>query len=77
MNLLEVMKNCVYLLISTVLIYIIVYLWMDLLMKFKIYKTRNEFAKVQFHRIDSIDELKQVLSQLQDEENNDESNTSD
>jgi CHASE3 domain sensor protein len=77
MNLLEVMKNCVYLLISTVLIYIIVYLWMDLLMKFKIYKMRNEFAKVQFHRIDSIDELKQVLSQLQDEENNDESNTSD
>lgn len=77
MNLLEVMKNCVYLLISTVLIYIIVYLWMDLLMKFKIYKTRNEFAKVQFHRIDSIDELKQVLSQLQDEENDDESNTSD
>lgn len=60
-----------------VLIYIIVYLWMDLLMKFKIYKMRNEFAKVQFHRIDSIDELKQVLSQLQDEENNDESNTSD
>jgi CHASE3 domain sensor protein len=77
MSLLEVMKNCVYLLISTVLIYIIVYLWMDLLMKFKIYKMRNEFAKVQFHRIDSIDELKQVLSQLQDEENNDESNTSD
>ena len=77
MNLLEVMKNCVHLLISTVLIYIIVYLWMDLLMKFKIYKMRNEFAKVQFHRIDSIDELKQVLSQLQDEENNDESNTSD
>lgn len=77
MNLLEVMKNCVYLLISTVPIYIIVYLWMDLLMKFKIYKMRNEFAKVQFHRIDSIDELKQVLSQLQDEENNDESNTSD
>lgn len=77
MNLLEVMKNCVYLLISTVLIYIIVYLWMDLLMKFKINKMRNEFAKVQFHRIDSIDELKQVLSQLQDEENNDESNTSD
>lgn len=77
MNLLEVMKNCVYLLISTVLIYIIVYLWMDLLMKFKIYKMRNEFAKVQFHRIDSIDELKQVLSQLQDEENEDESNTSD
>lgn len=77
MNLLEVMKNCVYLLISTVLIYIIVYLWMDLLMKFKIYKMRNEFAKVQFHRIDSIDELKQVLSQLQDEENDDESNTSD
>lgn len=77
MNLLEVMKNCVYLLISTVLIYIIVYLWMDLLMKFKIYKMRNEFAKVQFHRIDSIDELKQVLSQLQGEENNDESNTSD
>jgi CHASE3 domain sensor protein len=77
MNLLEVMKNCVYLLISTVLIYIIVYLWMDLLMKFKIYKMRNVFAKVQFHRIDSIDELKQVLSQLQDEENNDESNTSD
>lgn len=77
MNLLEVMKNCVYLLISTVLIYIIVYLWMDLLMKFKIYKMRNKFAKVQFHRIDSIDELKQVLSQLQDEENNDESNTSD
>ena len=77
MNLLEVMKNCVYLLISTVLIYIIVYLWMDLLMKFKIYKMRSEFAKVQFHRIDSIDELKQVLSQLQDEENDDESNTSD
>lgn len=77
MNLLEVMKNCVYLLISTVLIYIIVYLWMDLLMKFKIYKMRNEFAKVQFHRIDSIDELKQVLSQLQDEESNDESNTGD
>ena len=77
MSLLEVMKNCVYLLISTVLIYIIVYLWMDLLMKFKIYKMRNEFAKVQFHRIDSIDELKQVLSQLQDEENNDESSTSD
>lgn len=77
MNLLEVMKNCVYLLISTVLIYIIVYLWMDLLMKFKIYKMRNEFAKVQFHRIDSIDELKQGLSQLQDEENSDESNTSD
>lgn len=77
MNLLEVTKNCVYLLISTVLIYIIVYLWMDLLMKIKIYKMRNEFAKVQFHRIDSIDELKQVLSQLQDEENNDESNTSD
>ena len=77
MNLLEVMKNCAYLLISTVLIYIIVYLWMDLLMKFKIYKMRNEFAKVQFHRIDSIDELKQVLSQLQDEENEDESNTSD
>lgn len=77
MNLLEVMKNCVYLLISTVLIYIIVYLWMDLLMKFKIYKMRNEFAKVQFHRIDSIDELKQVLSQLQEEENDDESNTSD
>lgn len=77
MNLLEVMKNCVYLLISTVLIYIIVYLWMDLLMKFKIYKMRNEFAKVQFHRIDSIDELKQVLSQLQEEENNNESNTSD
>lgn len=77
MNLLEVMKNCVYLLISTVLIYIIVYLWMDLLMKFKIYRMRNEFAKVQFHRIDSIDELKQVLSQLQDEENEDESNTSD
>lgn len=77
MNLLEVMKNCVYLLISTVLIYIIVYLWMDLLMKFKIYKMRNEFAKIQFHRIDSIDELKQVLSQLQDEESNDESNTSD
>lgn len=77
MNLLEVMKNCVYLLISTVLIYIIAYLWMDLLMKFKIYKMRNEFAKVQFHRIDSIDELKQVLSQLQDEENDDESNTSD
>jgi CHASE3 domain sensor protein len=77
MSLLEVMKNCVYLLISTALIYIIVYLWMDLLMKFKIYKMRNEFAKVQFHRIDSIDELKQVLSQLQDEENNDESNTSD
>lgn len=77
MNLLEVMKNCVYLLISTVLIYIIVYLWMDLLMKFKIYKMRNEFAKVQFHRIDSIDELKRVLSQLQDEENDDESNTSD
>lgn len=76
MNLLEVMKNCVYLLISTVLIYIIVYLWMDLLMKFKIYKMRNEFAKVQFHRIDSIDELKQVLSQIE-EENNDESNTSD
>lgn len=77
MNLLEVMKNCVYLLISTVLIYIIVYLWMDLLMKFKIYKMRNEFAKVQFHRISNIDELKQVLSQLQEEENNDESNTSD
>lgn len=77
MNLLEVMKNCVYLLISTVLIYIIVYLWMDLLMKFKIYKMRNEFAKAQFHRINNIDELKQVLSQLQDEENNDESNTSD
>lgn len=77
MNLLEVMKNCVYLLISTVLIYIIVYLWMDLLMKFKIYKMRNEFAKVQFHRINNIDELKQVLSQLQDKENNDESNTSD
>lgn len=77
MNLLEVTKNCVYLLISTVLIYIIVYLWMDLLMKFKIHKMRNEFAKVQFHRIDSIDELKQVLSQLQDEENEDESNTSD
>lgn len=77
MNLLEVTKNCAYLLISTVLIYIIVYLWMDLLMKFKINKMRNEFAKVQFHRIDSIDELKQVLSQLQDEENNDESNTSD
>lgn len=77
MNLLEVMKNCVYLLISTVLIYIIVYLWMDLLMKFKIYKMRNEFAKVQFHRINNIDESKQVLSQLQDEENNDESNTSD
>lgn len=77
MNLLEVMKNCVYLLISTVLIYIIVYLWMDLLMKFKIYKMRNEFTKVQFHRIDSIDELKQVLSQLQDKENEDESNTSD
>lgn len=77
MNLLEVMKNCVYLLISTVLIYIIVYLLMDLLMKFKIHKMRNEFAKVQFHRINNIDELKQVLSQLQDEENNDESNTSD
>lgn len=77
MNLLEVTKNCALLLISTVLIYIIVYLWMDLLMKFKINKMRNEFAKVQFHRIDSIDELKQVLSQLQDEENNDESNTSD
>ena len=46
-------------------------------MKFKIYKMRNEFAKVQFHRINNIDELKQVLSQLQDEENNDESNTSD
>ena len=77
MNLLEVMKNCVYLLISTVLIYIIVYLWMDLLMKFKIYKMRNEFAKVKFHRINNIDELKQVLSQLQDEGNGDESNTSD
>lgn len=38
---------------------------------------RNEFAKVKFHRINNIDELKQVLSQLQDKENNDESNTSD
>lgn len=76
MNLLEVMKNCVHLLISTVLIYIIVYLWMDLLMKFKINKMRNEFAKVEFHRIDSIDELKELISQME-EENDDESNTSD
>ena len=77
MNLLEVTKNCVYLLISTVLIYIIVYLWMDLLMKFKINKMRNEFAKVEFHRINSIDELKDVISQIEEEENEDESNTSD
>lgn len=75
MNLLEVTKNCVYLLISTVLIYIIVYLWMDLLMKFKINKMRNEFAKVKFHRINSIDELKELISQME-EENDDESNTS-
>lgn len=76
MSLLEVMKNCVYLLISTVLIYIIVYLWMDLLMKFKINKMRNEFAKVRIHKINSIDESKDVISQIQEEENEDESNTS-
>lgn len=76
MNLLEVMKNCVYLLISTVLIYIIVYLWMDLLMKFKINKMRNEFAKVRIHKINNIDELKDVISQIEEEENEDESNTS-
>ena len=45
-------------------------------MKFKINKMRNEFAKVRIHKINSIDELKDVISQIQEEENEDESNTS-
>lgn len=74
MNLLEVMKNCVYLLISTILIYIIVSLWNDLLMKFRLNrKLKNEktFA------VSNTDELRKVFEQIEKEVKNHESDSRD
>ena len=74
MSLLEVMKNCVYLLISTILIYIIVSLWNDLLMKFRLNrKLKNEktFA------VSNTDELRKVFEQIEKEMKNHESDSRD
>ena len=74
MNLLVVMKNCVYLLISTILIYIIVSLWNDLLMKFRLNrKLKNEktFA------VSNTDELRKVFEQIEKEVKNHESDSRD
>lgn len=70
MNLLEVMKNCVYLLISTILIYIIVSLWNDLLMKFKL-KNAKTFA------VSNTDELRKAFEQIEKEAKNHESDSRD
>lgn len=70
MNLLEVMKNCVYLLISTILIYIIVSLWNDLLMKFKL-KNAKTFA------VSNTDELRKAFEQIEKEVKNHESDSRD
>ena len=74
MNLLEVMKNCVYLLISTILIYIIVSLWNDLLMKFRLnrkLKNSKTFA------VSNTDELRKVFEQIEKEVKNHESDSRD
>lgn len=68
MNLLEVTKNCAYLLLSTVLISIIVRLWMDLFTEFK----KRKFRNVKVYQINGVEQYK-----IQSEENEDESNTSD
>ena len=74
MNLLEVMKNCLYLLISTILIYIIVSLWNDLLMKFRLnrkLKNAKTFAVI------NTDELRKVFEQIEKEVKNHESDSRD
>ena len=74
MNLLEVMKNCVYLLISTILIYIIVGLWGDLLMKFR-FKRKLKNAKT--FAVSNTDELKKAFEQIEQEVKKHESDSSD
>lgn len=77
MNLLEVTKNCAYLLLSTalitVLISIIVRLWMDLFTEFK----KRKFRNVKVYRIDGVEQLKQLLYKIQSEDNDNESDISD
>lgn len=72
MNLLEVTKNCAYLLLSTVLISIIVRLWMDLFTEFK----KRKFRNVKVYRIDGVEQLKQLLYKIQSEDNDNESDIS-
>ena len=74
MNLLEVMKNCVYLLISTILIYIIVSLWNDLLMKFRL---NRKFKNSKTFAVSNTDELRKVFEQIEKEVKNHESDSRD
>lgn len=74
MNLLEVMKNCMYLLISTILIYIIVSLWNDLLMKFRL---NRKLKNVKTFAVSNTDELRKVFEQIEKEVKNHESDSRD
>ena len=74
MNLLEVMKNCVYLLISTILIYIIVSLWNDLLMKFRF---NRKLKNAKTFAASNTDELRKVFEQIEKEVKNHESDSRD
>jgi len=74
MNLLEVMKNCVYLLISTILIYIIVSLWNDLLMKFRL---NRKLKSAKTFVVSNTDELRKAFEQIEKEVKNHESDSRD
>lgn len=74
MNLLEVMKNCVYLLISTILIYIIVSLWNDLLMKFRL---NRKLKNAKTFSVSNTDELRKAFEQIEKEVKNHESDSRD
>ena len=74
MNLLEVMKNCVYLLISTILIYIIVSLWNDLLMKFRL---NRKLKNAKTFAVSNTDELRKSFEQIEKEVKNHESDSRD
>lgn len=74
MNLLEVMKNCVYLLISTILIYIIVSLWNDLLMKFRL---NRKLKNTKTFVVSNTDELRKAFEQIEKEVKNHESDSRD
>lgn len=74
MNLLEVMKNCVYLLISTILIYIIVSLWNDLLMKFRL---NRKLKNAKTFEVSNTDELRKAFEQIEKEMKNHESDSRD
>lgn len=74
MNLLEVMKNCMYLLISTILIYIIVSLWNDLLMKFRL---NRKLKNAKTFAVSNTYELRKVFEQIEKEVKNHESDYRD